>query len=194
MVESRGQNAWAVVTDVDEHLWHADMAAYLARCRAGGVTAIPALGFQMVSETFPASGELLAETRRIGAPYAMMNKLAIFDPDVIEQTNYASGRHTAAPVGRVVYPETDEVLNLHYKYLDRDRVALRHELLDSRLGPRDRSEDVGGHYAWSRQLLDEDWDGFAARAVDYRTAPVGWATHPERWWRAMADGIKPSPA
>jgi hypothetical protein len=186
--ESRGQNAWTVVTAIDEHLWHPDMAAYLASCRADGVTAIPALGFQMISETFPAPGELLSETRRMGAPYAMMNKLSIFDPDAIEKTNYISGRHVAAPVGRVVYPKADEVLNLHYKYLDRDRVEVRHKLLETGLGSYDRSQQVGRHYSWSRKELDDDWDAFAARAVDYRDAPLGWATHPERWWRVHPGG------
>ncbi len=189
--ESRGQDAWAVVTTIDEHLWHPDMAAYLARCRAAGVTAIPALGFQMISETFPAPGEMLAETRRMGAPHWMMNKLSIFDPDAIERTNYTGGRHLAVPVGRVVYPEADEVLNLHYKYLDRDRVVIRNKLLNTGLGPRDRAEQAGTEYSWSRQQLDEDWDGFAARAIDYRDASVGWATHPLRWWRVTLEDLKP---
>lgn len=81
--ESRGQDAWAVVTAIDEHLWHPDMAGYLARCRAAGITAMPPLGWQMISETFPAEGEMLCDTRRMGAPYWMMNKLSIFDPDAI---------------------------------------------------------------------------------------------------------------
>ncbi len=189
--ESRGQDAWAVVTTVDEHLWHPDMAAYLARCRAAGVTAIPALGFQMISETFPASDEMLAETRRMGAPYWMMNKLSIFDPDAIAHTNYTGGRHLAVPAGRVVYPAVDEVLNLHYKYLDRDRVEVRNRLLGTGLGPRDKAEQAGAQYAWSRKQLDQDWEGFAARAIDYRTAPIGFATHPLRWWRVTLDDLKP---
>jgi hypothetical protein len=183
---SRGQTAWVVLTAVDEHLWHPDMPGYLARCGAAGVTAIPALGFQMVSETFPAADETLAETRRLGAPYDMMNKLSIFDPDALAETRYISGRHRAAPTGRVVYPAADEVLNLHYKYLDRDRVAERHRLLDTGLRPLDRAEKVGLQYQWSRAELDADWEAFAARAGDYRTAPIGPATHPDRWWRSAA--------
>lgn len=188
--ESRGQDAWAVVTDIDEHIWHADMPAYLGRCSAAGVTAIPALGFQMISETFPAPGELLAETRRMGAPNWMMNKLSIFDPDAIEHTNFTGGRHLAVPAGRVVYPEADEVRNLHYKYLDRNRIEARHRLLETRLGPRDRAEQAGSQYSWSRQLLDEDWDRFAAQAIDYCDASVGYATHPLRWWRVTLDDLK----
>jgi hypothetical protein len=184
--ESRGQEAWAVLTAVDEHLWHANMPAYLARCRAAGVTAMPALGFQMISETFPASDEKLAETRRTGAPHALMNKLSIFDPDAIEATGYSGGRHYAVPTGRVVYPAVDEVLNLHYKYLDRNRVEARNRLLDTGLRSGDRKVRAGHQYSWSRKQLDEDWDGFAARAMDYRDGSVGSTTHPERWWRPAA--------
>ena len=189
--ESRGHDAWAVVTDVDEFLWHPDMASYLARCRAAGVTAMPALGFQMISETFPAPGEVLAETRRNGAPLWMMNKLSIFDPDAIEQTNYTTGRHFAAPLGHVVYPEVDEVLILHYKYLDRDRVEARYRLLKSRLGSRDTADKAGYQYSWTREKLDEDWDKVAAQAMDYRDVSTGLATHPLRWWRREKPWYEP---
>lgn len=180
---SRGQDVWVVLTAIDEHLWHPDMPSYLAQCHADGVTAIPALGFQMISEAFRGPDETLAETRCLGAPYAMMNKLSIFNPDAIETAGFRGGRHTAAPTGRVVYPARDEVLNLHYKYLDRNRVAQRHRLLATGLRSLDREQQLGTQYSWSREQLDADWDAFASRAMDFREARVGLATHPHRWWR-----------
>jgi len=181
--EARGRADWAVVTAVDEHLYHPDVTAYLTRCRAGGVTAIPALGFHMLSETFPSAGERLCDTRPVGAPHWEMCKLSLLDPRALEETNYSPGRHFAEPTGRVNYPETDELLNLHYKFMGRDQVAARHRLLASGLGEADKAEGMGKQYAWSRQELDAHWQSLAATALDHRDPSVGFATHIERWWR-----------
>jgi hypothetical protein len=181
--EARGQADWVVVTAIDEHLYHPDMPSYLARSRNEGTTAIPALGFNMISEVFPAPDEYLARTRRRGSPDWDMSKLSILDPVAIEETHYRPGRHSAAPTGRVVYPSCDEVLNLHYKYLGRQNVAERHKLLKTGLGPGDILKKLGEHYAWSREELDAHWQKLMATAIDYRDPTVGFATHEERWWR-----------
>jgi hypothetical protein len=180
---ARGNAAWTVITAIDEHLHHPDIVGYLARCRQQGVSAIPALGFQMLTDRFPESTEWLAETQRSGAPYDMMNKLSIFQPDMLEETNYAPGRHSAAPQGRVVYPKADELLNLHYKYLGVDYVRSRHSLLLSGLGERDREAGLGEHYSRSPAELDLELRHFASEALDYRDPAVGFTTHLERWWR-----------
>ncbi|MEJ0016213.1 MAG: glycosyltransferase family 2 protein [Acetobacteraceae bacterium] len=181
--DARGHADWVVVTAIDEHLHHADIAGYLARCRRAGVTAVPALGFQMLADRFPDPADWLAGTHRLGAPFALMNKLSLFDPDRIEATGYALGRHTAEPTGEVVYPEADELLNLHYKYLGLDYVRDRHRLLLSGLGEQDRAAGLGEHYDRSGEALREEWRGFAAAAIDYRDPRVGFTTHLERWWR-----------
>ena len=87
--EARGKADWVVITAIDEHLHHSDILDYLARCRTAGVSAIPALGFQMLADRFPDSTEWLAASECIGAPYIEMNKLSIFDPNLIEETNFA---------------------------------------------------------------------------------------------------------
>lgn len=181
--ECRGNADWVVITAVDEHLHHADMPGYLARCKRAGASAIPALGFQMVAPDFPAPGEWLAATRRMGAPFDQMNKLSIFDPDRIAETNYRPGRHWARPEGEVVMPATDEVVNLHYKYLGLGHVGERHRLLATGLGPLDRAARWGSQYNWSEAELKAEWDGFVARAIDYMQRPAQGAGHPGRWWR-----------
>ena len=52
--ESRGAADWVIVTDVDEHLHHPRIEAYLSACKRRGVTYMPALGFDMVTDSFPA--------------------------------------------------------------------------------------------------------------------------------------------
>ncbi|MCW3476609.1 glycosyltransferase family 2 protein [Limobrevibacterium gyesilva] len=186
--ESRGRADWVVVTAIDEHLHHPDapdgMRGYLARCQAAGVTALPALGFQMIADAFPQPGVHLASTHRMGAPHADMNKLSLFDPNRIEATNYVVGRHAAMPAGQVVYPATDEVVNLHYKYMGLAYLAARHRELAGGLGVHDRARRWGHQYDWSAGELDASWRDFAARAIDYRDGGIDRAaTHPARWWR-----------
>src|SRR5262249_18507145 len=60
---SRGEVDWVIVVDLDEHLFHPDLSGLLARYKALGITIVPTLGFQMISEEFPRADELLCETR-----------------------------------------------------------------------------------------------------------------------------------
>ena len=185
--ESRGEADWVIVAAVDEHLQHARLGAYLERCKRRGVTYIPALGFQMVTREFPAPGEHLAATRTVGAPYAMMSKLRIFDPDALEETNFGIGGHGASPVGRLRLPWRDELLLLHYKLLGIDYTRVRSAALRSRLGADDHAQRWGDHYRGER--VDEEWVHFVERLVDLRDPRyVPWLDHVKgRWWRDPRD-------
>lgn len=192
--ESRGQADWVVITPVDEHLAHPDLTGLLAECRRHGVTAIPALGFQMVAERFPETTARLADALRHGAPYTPMNKLSLFNPDAIEETRFLGGRHRAAPTGRVVYPAADTLANLHYRYLGLDYLQSRHQLLRTGIGSADAAAGLGAEYQRDAETLRRDWQGFAARAVDYADPALDTArTHRQRWWRDPPDAA-PEPA
>ena len=182
--QSRGDADWVITTDIDEHIHHPDLPAYLAACQRSGVTLVPALGYQMLSETFPAPGQNLAHTLTHGQPWIMMNKLNIFSPEAIDEVRFSPGRHSAKPEGRLVLPPRDDLLLLHYKYLDFDRVQARHEAS----APRSRSIDLerrfGHKYFWSAAQLRDDWERVRAGCVDVASADLDpHASHPERrWW------------
>jgi len=146
--ESRGHADWVIVCDVDEHLHVNDLGDYLKACRDRGVTVLPARGYEMVTEHFPDPDEILAVTRRRGAPADEMSKLAVFQPDAIEELNHAAGGHQSKPIGRVVAPARDELLLLHYKYLGLDYVMNR----DARLRTRLRETDLAR--GWARHWAD----------------------------------------
>lgn len=188
--ESRGRADWVVVTAVDEHLHvrGTTLREYLGAQKRAGTTYIPALGFQMISEEFPQADERLCQTRTRGAPFWEMNKLSVFDPSAIEETQFAPGRHSATPVGRLRLPERDELLLLHYKYLDFERTVLRHAQLRSGLGPRDHANGHATQYGWARERLRRDWDAAARRAIDTSSSDLRpWETHrAARWWRSPA--------
>jgi hypothetical protein len=181
--ESRGQAAWVVVTAIDEHIHHPYMSHYLETCRAAGVTAIPALGFDMVAEAPPHAGAVLAQTCRTGMPCEDMNKLSLFDPAAIAETNYDRGRHFAVPAGQVVYPEVDEVLLLHYNYIDKAYLKARHRLLRQGLRKADVVLGLGTQYDWTDTQFENVWTNLTAGARDYADQSIGFTTHIDRWWR-----------
>jgi hypothetical protein len=184
---SRGVADWVIFADIDEHVVHDDLAGYLARQLAAGVTAIPTLGYQMLTDSFPAPGALLSRDHTWGAPWQQMSKLQIFRPDRITETHYTAGRHRAAPTGDVVYPDRDEVLTLHYKYLGLDYVMARHRETAARRGAVDLAKGYAHRHGFDEDEIRKDIAAFAARAVDIRDIRGGdhHVTHAEpRWWRA----------
>jgi hypothetical protein len=138
----------------------------------------------MISEDVPATGETLCQSRFFGAPWTQMMKPSIFKPAEIEEINFSVGRHTANPVGNVRVPQRDEVLLLHYKYLNFDQTYNRHAQLATELKPKDNRFGMGHKYGWSRDELRKDWDRVVAGAVDVRKIITNAAEYYpyERWW------------
>lgn len=190
--ESRGVADWVVVTAIDEHLQHRDMPDYLRRCRRHGVTCIPALGYQMVTADFPQPDAHLAAVHTRGVPDGEMNKLRLFDPNEIKP-HMSIGGHSAAPTGNVVYPERDEVLLLHYKYLGADYLDRRNQLLAGALRDGDRERRWGCHYDISRARAEAIVNWAVHNAVDV-AAPdhVPWRDHhAPRFWRKAKPSTPP---
>ena len=183
--ESRGIADWVIITDIDEHLYHPDMYGYLAQCRAQGVTIIPALGYQMLSEHFPEHKTLLCQSLTRGACDLVYSKLGIFSPNEIDAVNYTQGRHSAAPKGRVVLPARDELLLLHYHYLGFERVRKRNAQFVTRQRKNDIAMGLGSEYSLSSKQLREVWNLIASRLVDISQPDLRpWETHGgPRWWR-----------
>jgi Methyltransferase domain/Glycosyl transferase family 2 len=186
--ESRGIADWVIVTDIDEHLFHPSMPRYLRECAVAGVTIIPSLGFQMISNNVPREGEVLFQSYPYGVPWVQMMKSSIFDPSRIEEINFLLGRHAAEPAGEIRIPSRDEVLLLHYKYLNLERTHLRHSQLLSRLGSTDLQNRWGHKYGWSLEELKKDWNDVLGAAVDVRGFLGESADrYPlDRWWKKFA--------
>jgi hypothetical protein len=194
--ESRGAADWVLLTAIDEHLDHKSLPDYLGRCRKAGITMMPAVGFQMVSDEFPGTGETLSQSRVFGCPFGQMNKLAVFNPTALRETNFDPGRHTGEPAGDIVIPEHDQLMNLHYKYLGFDRIYERHKLLATGLGPGDRQRSYGHRYSFGRDELRVDFDSFKSRAMDIRPLrddPAKMAGD-GGWWRDPSRGYETRPA
>jgi hypothetical protein len=173
---------WVIVIDVDEHVFHPDLPSLLRRYEADGVTIVPALGYQMISEELPRPDALLCETCTQGAPWSRYSKLTFFDPTAITETNYSPGRHRASPTGRVIAPASDELRLLHYKFLGFERTYARYQQLRSGIRSKDLENGWGREYYWSQEELRHAWRKFAGTAIDVRMdAAVANYANP-RWW------------
>lgn len=182
--ESRTVADWVIICEIDEHLFHPNLETYLRACKNEGITIIPALGYQMISESFPAAGEYLCQSLTMGAPWGQMNKLGFFSPDDVETLNFTPGRHQAQPTGNIVAPDRDELLLLHYKYLDFERTHRRHEQCAPRMRITELTKGWGHRWLWSREQLREDWKKFERDLVDVSRPDLApWQSHPApRWW------------
>lgn len=186
--ECKGIADWVIMTDMDEFLYHPDMRAYLKRCTDQGVTIIPALGFQMLSEELPKEDKELTELVKRGSPWVRMNKLGIFNPEKVLETGQALGRHSAMPVGNLIYPERDEVLNLHYKYLSKDWTFQRNQDLAEQMGKLDNANQWGYRYRWTKEKLADSFSEFYATSlenifIEFDTYHQSHLIGEERWWR-----------
>jgi hypothetical protein len=181
---SRGIADWVFVVDIDEHLHHADLRDYLRVQAAVGVTAIPALGFQMLARQKPPPEVRLADHLQWGAPWKQMSKLVAFRPDAITDPGFEVGRHRAEPVGKVRYPERDELLLLHYKYIGLDALHHRHTIAQARRRELDLARGWGHRYSFDEAQLSADFAAFQERAIDLSQMPSPHEQHREpRWWR-----------
>ena len=191
--ESRGAADWVIVADIDEFLYHPDFLGYLRRCRRRGVTCIPALGYDMVSEKFPQPHETLLKTIRRGVPHRMMSKLRLFDPNAIEETNFGPGGHQASPTGRVVYPKKDRLLLLHYKALGAEYMCRRFAMMETTRRPRDIAKNWSHHYRTPQEELVAGVNAALKTAVDVvALGEAAWRNHKERrWWRQKKSRTSP---
>ncbi len=157
---SRGAADWVLVCNIDEHMHHPNLRAYLDSCARQGITLIVAAGYEMISETFPATREPLVRAIRTGVRSTRLDKPQLFRPDHLREINFEAGRHTARPEGLVKHPAKNtagaEVRLLHYKYLGPEYFDRRL----TELGGRIPAADVGGQdhsYEWN---ADRKQDAF----------------------------------
>jgi hypothetical protein len=149
---SRGQADWVFIVNIDEHLHHPDGLDYFGRCQDRGITAMIADGYQMVSEAFPAAGDVLWRTVTRGVSTRAFSKMCAFRPGAITRVRYSVGRHSAMPEGRVKYAKRRLKL-LHYKHLGAAYVVERQAELRDRISELDRIAGRGWQYFRSSEEI-----------------------------------------
>ncbi|HTJ65849.1 MAG TPA: glycosyltransferase family 2 protein [Alphaproteobacteria bacterium] len=162
---ARGRADWVLVIDIDEHIYHTDLKGYLRDCAEKGITAIDAIGYEMVSDAFPAGREPLYEQVTEGVRADKQDKLVAFNPDAVIKSNYQPGRHEANPEGRIVRPARREVQLLHFKHLGMDYLTRRSGELLTGLKDGDIERDWGIQYTWNRDQIAEHFENLKQAAL-----------------------------
>jgi hypothetical protein len=142
---SRGQADWVIVCNVDEHLYHPDLRAYLSGLPSDTSLIVPE-GYNMISDTYPHAGTPLYEQVQWGARWTILDKPQMFSPNLLDEINFRPGRHSAEPVGHVKTPLTPEVKLLHFKHLGLDYYTRRLGKLREGLRKVDIERGLGTHY------------------------------------------------
>lgn len=169
---SRNKADWVILCNMDEHLYHPDLLNYLKQCQDAGITAIPAEGYQMISDSFPDSDERLCDLIAFGMRYKKMSKLCIFNPDAIDEINYKHGRHYANPIGRVVYPQKRDLKLLHFKYLGLDYLITRWAELSTGLRRIDIEKGWGSRYLSEREKIEQSFRDVWTASFEIPASPV----------------------
>ena len=190
--ESRGFRGspcadWVIVCNIDEHLFHPNLGGYLSKCLEAGITAIPALGCQMLVKEFPQTSEHLCYTQTSALPDPTDCKLIVFSPTAIKDINFEVGGHATSPTGCVVVPARDELLLLNYRILGIDYTLERFAELRSRLGPSDNAQGWGFHYKWTRDDLQQMYATLPEKGINTLDISVKtWKIFPRpKWWRSF---------
>ncbi|MGB5596866.1 MAG: glycosyltransferase family 2 protein [Crocosphaera sp.] len=162
---SRGKADWVIICNIDEHLYHRDLVGYLEHCQQEGITIVPSQGYEMISNEFPKLEGRLCDSVVQGKPVKKLGKIAIFNPNEIEEINYVPGRHEAAPTGNIRFPEQSEIKLLHYKYLGIDYLKKRYAELKTGLRLGDLLKKFGYQYHWDTEQIEAKFKSIQENAI-----------------------------
>lgn len=152
---SRGKADWVIVCDMDEFLYHPEMANYLQVLAHKKVSLPKTEGYEMYSKVFPThtTGTLLTDTVQNGIRSTWMDKRIIFDPHRIVEINYSVGAHQAEPTGIVRQNNDAPFKVLHFKHMGLDYLMDRYRKLGKRLSDYNRTNQFGTHYLAKQEEL-----------------------------------------
>ena len=153
---SRGKADYVIVCDIDEFLYHLDIANILQELTEQHISLPLTEGYNMYSATFPTLGKEITKQVQQGVADSAYNKYIIFDPHRIVEINYLPGAHQARPLG-IVKRSSKSLRVLHYKNLGLEYVLDRYHTLGKRLSEKNKEQDLGTHYLYSDEKISADF-------------------------------------
>lgn len=164
---SRGTADWVLLLSADEQLHHPELRDYLQRRTDDGVTAIKAIGYEMLSNRAPSefdTGRALSEQLTQGCRSPGLDRLVAISPSAVTATNFAPGQHHAWPEGHVVWPASSELLLLRFQMLSPEYYVEVCRQRAAALLAEDRAQGWAAHLGWSEGALREHQGSLLARA------------------------------
>lgn len=158
----KGSDAdWCVVADFDELLFHPYKEMRFAIEYFSESTIIKTIGWQIMSDDWPAH-DLLEITN--GFEFSNYAKTICFSPKHITDIGFGPGAHESNPKGLVQWSESPLYV-LHYKHIGGvQRTIDRYKVLQKRLSKNNRRHGHGVHYAQSPARLRQEWSERMAKS------------------------------
>lgn len=148
---SRGKADWVIVCDFDELIYTTeDIKKHLKKTKA---TIFKPTGYNMYSKTFPVKG--LIEDVKNGVKDVAYDKMILFNPHKIIETNYFPGCHTANPTG-IVKIDNSSLSLLHYKNLGINYVLQKVRAYKKR-NELNYTKGYGIHYHYEEEKIINDF-------------------------------------
>ena len=157
--DSLGLADFVIVVDIDEIVYHPQIAEVLMQYKRQGVTLPRTRGFDMVSWRFPRAQGQIVDLVNLGCASNEYSKRCVFDPSI--GINFELGCNTCKPEGPVVENTGAELSLLHYHYLGLLRCILRHRRVRDRLAAAAFQTKTGYQFRWGPAKI-------AGRFANYR--------------------------
>ena len=157
---SKGHADYVIVLDIDEFLYHPNFLEELVRLKQTGYTVIRPIGYDMITADLPATTGQIYDQVKEGMRNREWDKMALFDPNKIEEINFSPGAHWCLPEGYVKALKRDHDFKLlHFRYLGFDYVLDKHKKRAARLSDINLKNNWGYHYLFDderqRKIFDE---------------------------------------
>lgn len=151
---------WVLVCDVDELLQITQKQ--LEEEDQAGTTIIRSEGYNMTSD----DDEKLYDPVWIkkGVRSESYDKLYLFNKKYIQEINYLTGCHKAAPKGKIRYSKYAYQLR-HYKYYNLPYMIERHAKFAKRLSEENIKRTWGSHYLYSADEITKEFNDARRKAI-----------------------------
>ncbi len=157
--KSRGHADYVIVLDIDEFLYHPSFNNEISRLMQLGYTVIRPIGYDMITQELPSGDGQIYDEVKEGMRHREWDKMALFDPNKIEEMNYSPGAHWCLPEGYVKALKRDHDFKLlHFRYLGLDYVLEKHQKRAARLSQINLKNNWGYHYLFDGSKQKEIFD------------------------------------
>jgi glycosyltransferase involved in cell wall biosynthesis len=154
---------FVIVADVDEFLWHPDVAGVLRRYRDYGVTLPMIAGYDMVSNRPPSGTGQIYDEIRFGCRRRSLDKRIVFNPRL--GITYRLGSHACTSRGELAkQSKIDELKLLHYNFLGVEYVRRRWADRSARHSASNIRLACGSHYKPAADHVQACFADLIARA------------------------------
>ena len=117
-------------------------------------------GFSMIGNTKPTTNDMIYEEINLGVEDENYSKFCLFNPELIEETNYTIGCHSADIKTESKIWLTKNIKLLHFNYLSLDYVIDRYKSYKHRLSDENLKNKWGFHYQFKKQEIKEEYNYF----------------------------------